>query len=271
MPSATAACTITPSSNFDTQLVSISADGQTAGNGASYNPVISPDGEYVAFVSLATNLVTNITADGHTPQVYIRNTCNIATIITTAPTDACVPTTYLVSTPDGTTFGNGLSSNPSISEDGLFVSFTSAATNLGSTAPNPNALPEVFERGTCITTITSTTNTCVSVTTLISTPDGTTARRRPQRAVNALRLWQRDHHHQQCVHLHHPRQRPLCGLRVNGIEPGDWRWSNAAANLCSRYLHRRHHHRRSMHAFYYAGVNARRRHARQWLERTPQR
>ena len=175
LPSATAACTITPSSNFDTQLVSISADGQTAGNGASYNPVISPDGEYVAFVSLATNLVTNITADGHTPQVYIRDTCNIATIITTAPTDACVPTTYLVSTPDGTTFGNGLSSNPSISEDGLFVSFTSAATNLGSTAPNPNALPEVFERGTCITTITSTTNTCVSVTTLISTPDGTTA------------------------------------------------------------------------------------------------
>jgi len=175
MPAATSTCTINPSSNFDTQLLSISADGQTAGNGASYNPVISPDGQYVAFVSLATNLVTDITADGHTPQVYIRNTCNIATIITTNPTNSCVPTTYLVSTPDGTTFGNGLSSNPSISEDGLFVSFTSAATNLGSTAPNPNGLPEVFERGTCITTITSTTNACVSVTTLISTPDGTTA------------------------------------------------------------------------------------------------
>ena len=174
MPAATTPCAINPSSNYDTQLVSISADGQTAGNGPSYNPVISPDGEYVAFVSLATNLVTDITADGRTPQVYIRNTCNIATIITTNPTNTCVPTTYLVSTPDGTTFGNGLSSNPSISEDGLFVSFTSAATNLGSTAPNPNGLPEVFERGTCITTITSTTNTCVSVTTLISTPDGTT-------------------------------------------------------------------------------------------------
>jgi hypothetical protein len=175
MPAATSPCTITPASDFDTQLVSISADGQTAGNGPSYNPVISPDGEYVAFVSLATNLVTDITADGVTPQVYIRNTCNIATIITTAPTNTCVPTTYLVSTPDGATFGNGASSNPSISEDGLFVSFTSAASNLGSTAPNPNNLPEVFERGTCITTITSSTNSCVSVTTLISTPDGTTA------------------------------------------------------------------------------------------------
>ncbi len=174
-PAPTTQCAINPSSNYDTQLVSISADGQTAGNGPSYNPVISPDGEYVAFVSLATNLVTDITADGRTPQVYIRNTCNIATIVTTNPTNTCVPTTYLVSTPDGSTFANGLSSNPSISEDGLFVSFTSAATNLGSTAPNPNGLPEVFERGTCITTITSITNTCVSVTTLISTPDGTTA------------------------------------------------------------------------------------------------
>jgi Tol biopolymer transport system component len=174
MPTATAPCTITPSSNFDTQLVSISADGQTAGNGPSFNPVISPDGQYVAFVSLATNLVSDITADGHTPQVYIRNTCNISTIVTTAPTNACVPTTFLVSTPDGATFGNGASSNPSISEQGLFVSFTSTASNLGSTAPNPNAESEIFERGTCITTITSTTNTCVSVTTLISTPDGTT-------------------------------------------------------------------------------------------------
>jgi WD40-like Beta Propeller Repeat len=175
MPTSASPCTITPSSNFDTQLVSISADGQSAGNGPSYNPVISPDGQYVAFVSLATNLVSNITADGVTPQVYIRNTCDFATIVTIAPSNTCVPATYLVSTPDGVSFGNGASSNPAISEDGLFVSFTSAATNLGSTAPNPNGLPEVFERGTCVTTITSTTNTCVSVTTLISTPDGSTA------------------------------------------------------------------------------------------------
>jgi WD40-like Beta Propeller Repeat len=174
MPTATAPCTITPSSNFDTQLVSISADGQTAGNGSSYNPVISPDGQYVAFVSKATNLVSDITADGVHSQVYIFNTCNIATIVTTPPTNSCVPATFLVSTPDGVTFGNGDSSNPSISEDGLFVSFTSTATNLGSTAPNPNGQSEIFERGTCITTITSTSNTCVPVTTLISTPDGTT-------------------------------------------------------------------------------------------------
>ncbi|MGC2014823.1 MAG: hypothetical protein WA657_03220 [Candidatus Acidiferrales bacterium] len=170
-PTPTAPCTINPSSNFDTQLVSVSPDGLSAGNGPSYDPVISPDGQYVTFVSLATNLVTNITANGITPQVYIRDTCNITTTQTTTTSGACVPTTYLVSTPDGTTFGDKPSSHPSISEDGLFVSFTSMAANLG--APNPNNFSEIFERSTCVTTIASTDNTCAPVTTLISTPDGT--------------------------------------------------------------------------------------------------
>jgi hypothetical protein len=174
MPTSTTPCTITPSSNFDTQLVSVSADGQSAGNGRSYNPVISPDGQYVAFVSLATNLVTNITADGITPQVYIRNTCNLTTIQTTAPS-TCVPTTYLVSTPDSATLANGPSSSPSISEDGLFVSFTSTAKNLlGANNTSLTGAPEIFERSTCVTTIASTDNTCTPVTSLISTPDGTT-------------------------------------------------------------------------------------------------
>ncbi|MGC1253949.1 MAG: hypothetical protein WA867_00215 [Candidatus Acidiferrales bacterium] len=170
-PTATTPCTINPSSNYDTQLVSMTPDGMSAGNGPSYDPVISPDGQYVAFVSLATNLVTNIAADGITPQVYIRNTCDIATQTTTTTT--CVPTTYLVSTPDGMTFGDKPSSHPAISEDGLFVSFTSMADNLGSTAPNPSASSEIFERSTCVTTIASVDNTCTPVTTLISTPDGT--------------------------------------------------------------------------------------------------
>ncbi len=174
MPTSTTPCTINPSSNFDTQLVSLSADGQSAGNGRSYNPVISPDGQYVAFVSLATNLVTNITADGVTPQVYIRNTCDITTIQTTTP-GTCVPTTYLASTPDGATFGNAPSSSPSISEEGLFVSFTSAAKNLlGASNTSLTGAPEIFERSTCVTTIASTDNTCTPVTMLISTPDGTT-------------------------------------------------------------------------------------------------
>ncbi|HEY0703583.1 MAG TPA: hypothetical protein VGD60_12525 [Candidatus Acidoferrales bacterium] len=164
-------CTTTSSTTAVPQLVSISADGLSAGNGASYNPVISNDGRYVAFVSLATNLVSDITPDGVIPQVYVHDTCDISTPTSTG---TCVPTTYLVSTPDGAAQGNGPSSHPSVSNSGLYVSFTSTATNLGATAPNPSGASEIFERYTCATTIGTTTNTCLPVTTLVSTPDGTT-------------------------------------------------------------------------------------------------
>jgi WD40-like Beta Propeller Repeat len=151
-------------------LVSLSADGASAGNGESYNPVISPDGQYVAFVSLATNLVSGVSVDGVTPQAYIRTICAGATPLT--QTSSCVPTTYLVSTPDGVTPGDGPSSDPAISNTGLYVSFSSTATNLGSTAPNPSGAQEIFERATCVTTIGTISNSCVPVTNLISTPDG---------------------------------------------------------------------------------------------------
>jgi trimeric autotransporter adhesin len=146
------------------ELVSLSPDGATPGNGDSYNPSISPDGRYVAFVSLATNLVSGLTTvDGKTPQVFLRDTCN-------GVASGCTPTTYLVSTSDGTTPGDGASSLPSVSNNGQYVSFTSASTNLGATAPNPNGTQEVFERTTCLPTVT----TCAAITTLISTPDGVT-------------------------------------------------------------------------------------------------
>jgi Tol biopolymer transport system component len=151
-------------------LVSLSADESSAGNGPSYNPVISPDGQYIAFVSLATNLVSGVVVDGVTPQVYVRTICAGVTPLT--QTISCVPTTYLVSTPDGVTPGNQPSSDPAISNTGLYVSFSSTATNLGATAPNPSQAQEVFERSTCVTTIGLTGNTCVSITNLVSTPDG---------------------------------------------------------------------------------------------------
>ena len=166
-------------SNSAAVLVSSSADGLSAGNGDSYNPVISPDGMYVAFVSLATNLVANPNSifNGATPQVFIANLTNVSSCSTTSSsstTTTCTPTIYLVSTPDGTTPANGPSSYPSISNDGLYVSFTSTATNLGASAPNPNGTEEVFVQSTCVTTRASTTNTCSPLTTLASTPDGTT-------------------------------------------------------------------------------------------------
>ena len=155
-------------------LVSISADGSSPGNGESYNPVISSDGRYVAFASLATNLLTNPPAggfDGVTPQVFVRDTCSIIPPLTLG---SCAPTTYLVSaSPDGTAAGDGPSSHPSIANEGLFVAFVSSATNLV-TGSNPVRLSEVFERTTCITTIGVIGNTCAPVTSLTSTPDGVT-------------------------------------------------------------------------------------------------
>jgi len=151
-------------------LVSVSVDGQSPGNGDSYDPVISLDGQYVAFVSLATNLVSNVLVDGITPQIYVSNTCNLVP----PATGSCVPTTYLVSTSDGTTPANAPSSRPAIANTGLFVAFVSKATNLGATASNPTGASEVFVRSTCVTTIGTVGNTCVPATTLGSTPDGTT-------------------------------------------------------------------------------------------------
>ena len=157
-----------------TALVSVSADGSNPGNGDSYNPVISPDGRYVAFVSLATNLVTTPPAggfDGVTPQVFVHDTCTVVPPLTLG---GCTPATYLASvSPDGSAAGNGASSRPAIANSGLFVAFVSTATNLvpGS---NPSGLSEIFERSTCVTTIGSASNTCAPVTSLISTPDGVT-------------------------------------------------------------------------------------------------
>ena len=146
------------------ELASLSADSINPGNAESYNPSISPDGRYVAFVSLATNLVTGLTTlDGITPQVFVRDTCS-GTVST-----SCTPKTYLVSTPDGVTPANGTSLEPSTSNDGAYVSFTSIATNLGATAPNPNGFQEIFVRATCFVT-----TSCTAITTLVSTPDGVT-------------------------------------------------------------------------------------------------
>ena len=149
-------------------LVSVAADGVTPGNGDSYDPAISTDGQYVAFVSLATNLVSGVTVDGVTPQVYLRNTCDVVP----PATGSCTPTTYLVSTPDGTTPGNSASSAPSIANDGLFVGFTSQATNL--LGSGLSGTPEVFERSTCVTTINTAGATCVPATKIVSSPDQVT-------------------------------------------------------------------------------------------------
>ena len=102
--------------NGTTSLVSKDS-GATAGNGNSSAPSVSGDGRYVAFVSLATNIVTGFSGQ----QVYIhdRNTGANGTNSLISRDNSGSPNA-----------GNHNSSAPSISSDGRYVAFTSLATNL---------------------------------------------------------------------------------------------------------------------------------------------
>ena len=93
-----------------TEIVSTSTDG-TQGNGPSLFPSISSGGRYIAFQSLASNLVPNDTNE--VSDIFVR--------------DRIAGTTERVC---DAVQGNGSSFSPSISADGSFVAFASAATNL---------------------------------------------------------------------------------------------------------------------------------------------
>ena len=97
----------------ETTRVSVAFDG-TQGNGHSRSPAISADGRYVAFESVATNLVPSY-ADGRY-HVFVHDR---VTGETTRVSDAF----------DGTQ-GNAHSGHPAISADGRYVAFDSRATNL---------------------------------------------------------------------------------------------------------------------------------------------
>jgi Tol biopolymer transport system component len=108
-----------------TTRVSTHTDG-TQGNGESSYPSISGDGRYVAFQSLANNLVAGDT-DGQR-DIFIK--------------DLETGTTTRVSTHTDGTQGNGESSYPSISGDGRYVAFQSLASNL--VAGDTNGREDVF-------------------------------------------------------------------------------------------------------------------------------
>lgn len=102
-----------------TTIVSVATGGvQVAGNLAEQGPEISPDGRYVTFVSTAQldpldNQVSQLN------DIYLH--------------DRATSTTQLISvgtSPSGPVAADGESSGPSVSTDGLSVSFESTATNL---------------------------------------------------------------------------------------------------------------------------------------------
>ena len=138
-----------------TTLVSVSSSGGP-GNGASTDPVMTPDGRYVAFVSWASNLVpgdTNNLAD-----VFVR--------------DLVAGTNDLVSVnaslPSGTNNLSTVMATPVITPDGRFVAFFSTATNLTPGVPSTTT-GEVYVRDRLMgQTIWASTNAATIVSVLFN-------------------------------------------------------------------------------------------------------
>jgi Tol biopolymer transport system component len=129
-------------------LVSVAPDGSW-GNGASTDPVMTPDGRYVAFVSAATNLVAGDT--NGIPDVFVRDLLNGSTRLVSA---------------DATGAGTGASS-PVITPDGRYVAFFSTSQGL---APGVSASTsgEVYVRDLVANTTTwSSTNAANIVSTIL--------------------------------------------------------------------------------------------------------
>lgn len=105
-----------------TRLVSRSTTGE-AGNGHSAAPALSPDGRYVAFGSAASNLAPDDDING-LPDIFLH--------------DRQTRRTTLISSEANGFSGNAASFDlswwynfrPAVSEDGLYVAFTSNATDL---------------------------------------------------------------------------------------------------------------------------------------------
>jgi len=106
------------------------ADNGTTGNGGSDNPSLSIDGRFIAFQSEASNLIgTGADSNGFT-DIFVR--------------DHSSSTTIRASIADTGAEANGASIEPSISQDGMIVAFTSSATNLLGIGGDTNGLLDVF-------------------------------------------------------------------------------------------------------------------------------
>jgi PKD repeat protein len=109
-----------------TTRVSVASDG-TQADGDSGLPFISADGRYVAFWSSASNLVSEDT-NGY-PDIFVHDR-------------QTGQTTRVSVASDGTQANSDTTGYPSISADGRYVAFHSAASNLVS--EDTNGYPDIF-------------------------------------------------------------------------------------------------------------------------------
>jgi hypothetical protein len=110
-------------------------------------PAVSADGRYVAYAG----------SQGSHSQIFARDTCQGAS-------SACQPRTVLISAALDGTAASDDSHAPSMSADGRYVAFSSAATNLTGDSATPVGR-QVYLRDTCF----GATAACTAATQLVST------------------------------------------------------------------------------------------------------
>jgi Tol biopolymer transport system component len=116
-----------------TILVSRSAaSAAAAGNRLSTGPSVSSDGRYVAYVSLATDLVAGQTDSNNASDIFLFDRVTGVTSLVSHVSASAVTT------------GNKASDYPSIAPDGSRVGFHSQATNLITGVTESNAFNDVF-------------------------------------------------------------------------------------------------------------------------------
>ena len=113
-------------------IISIDTNGEGA-DGASANPSISADGRFVAFQSVATDLVADVPFEnGGISDIFVHDLLTGITEIITLDTNG-----------EGT---NNNSTDPSISSDGRFVAYRSFASDLVANDTNDQADIFVHDR-----------------------------------------------------------------------------------------------------------------------------
>jgi WD40-like Beta Propeller Repeat len=146
-----------------TSAVDVTPDGSAPNGKAGRQVAISGDGRFVAFISRATNLVPGnaVVSLGYW-ELYVRDLC----VGANAPS-GCTPHTEIISTGADGEAASGPSTSPTLSADGRFIAFVSAATNL--VTEKPASLPQAYVRDTCAGP--TATKACVARTVAVPVDD----------------------------------------------------------------------------------------------------
>jgi IPT/TIG domain-containing protein/WD40 repeat protein len=124
--------------------VKASSSATTSEGVTEETPAVSVDGHYVAFSAVEKDRA----------QVFLRDTCVGATAV-------CQPRTQLVSVAADGSAADDDSRSPSMSADGRYIAFSSAASNLAANVPTGR---QIYLRDTCI----GADSSCKPSTTLVS-------------------------------------------------------------------------------------------------------